>query len=211
MLRILVLAVVASLLCCLVATSVSADRLILIPTASTMAVGGIRAEYAANADSDGEILWANVGLSALEVEYARFAGFGPNDVDSLSGQISVVPETLVTPGVAVGARDIANDTEGRPYDGRAFYAVASKNFPVTGGVPAVFEDVRLHAGLGTGSLEGVFLGVEGTLPMGLRLAAEYDTDEVNVAASYRLIPALSARVYSIKGDVYYGAVFALSF
>jgi hypothetical protein len=213
--RILSLMIVIGLACCLVAGTVCADRLILTPKGDTLSTGGIKAEYAARPDSDdGQIYWVNLGVSRIELEGARFQNFGGDTLDVVSAQVSVLPETTFTPAVAIGARDIANDTEGQslPYSEEALYLSVSKGVPVTGGVPLLFQDVRMHGGIGTGSLSGVFFGIEGKLaPLGVGVQAEYDTDDFNYAATYSIIPALKLKVSSIKGDVYYGATLSTAF
>jgi len=199
---------------CILATTVTANRLITIPTGNTLTTGGIKLEYAANAsDSDKKIYWANVGVSRLEVEGARFAGFTTEQTDAISVQVSVMPETSFTPAVAVGIRDISDQTKdkGLFYDGRSYYAVVSKAVPITGGIPLIFQDVRVHSGIGTGSLGGVFFGVEGKLPMGLNISGEYDTSDFNFAASYKIVPTIKAKASWIKGDFFYGANFATAF
>jgi len=206
--------VAVSLICCLLAASAAADRLVLIPTGRTLTTGGIKAEYAANSDlDDAKIYWVNVGVSRLELEGARFQDFGPDDIDVVSAQVAVIPETSFTPSVALGVRDISDETDGRgiPYDGQSFFLAVTKSIPVTGGVPLLFQDVQLHGGIGTGSLGGVFFGIEGKLPMGIHLAGEYDTEDFNFSASYNIVPTIKAKLSSIKGDVYYGAVFSTSF
>ena len=200
------------LLCCLLAGPVLADRLILTPTGQTLGTG-LKAEYAANADA-GKAYWAQIGISKIEVEGARFQDFGPDNVDALSAQVEVVPETSFTPSIALGVRDISDETEGKGalYDGQSIYVAASKGIPVTGGVPGVFQDMKIHGGFGTGgSLSGLFFGVSGKLPMGIGLIGEYDTEDWNFAASYSIIPTLQIRASSIKGDIYYGALFSTAF
>lgn len=211
--RIVALIVVLCAACCLIAGSVLADRLILIPTGRTLTTGGIKGEFLQNSDLDAKAYWVNLGVSKLELEGARFQDFGPDDVDVFSAQIQVMPETTFTPEIALGVRDIADESDGSGalYDGQSVYVAATKGIPVTGGIPILFQDVRLHGGIGTGSLSGVFFGIEGTLPMGIRLAAEYDTEDFNVAASYSFIPALRARAAVIKDDFYVGGLFSTAF
>ena len=212
--RTLVLMIAVVVLCSMVAGSAVADRLILIPTGKTLTTGGIKAEFATSPDGDNaKVYWVNVGVSRLELEGARFQDFGPEDVDVISAQIAVVPETSFTPAIALGVRDISDETgaEGALYGGRSFYLAASKSVPVTGGVPLLFQDVKIHGGIGTESLSGIFFGIEGTLPAGIRLAGEYDTEDFNFAASYGVVQAVKVRVSSIKGDIYYGALFSTSF
>lgn len=200
--------------CLMVISYASADRLILIPTGSTISTG-IKGEYAASAEGDDQkIYWASIGMSRFEIEGARFQDFPATEkTDALSAQVCVIPETSFTPAVAVGVRDISDETEGLglPYDGQSFYAAVSKTVPITGGVPIIFQDMKVHGGVGTGSLGGVFFGVEGTLPIGLRIAAEYDTEEFNWAAIYSVAGPLKFKVSSIRNDLYYGAFLSTSF
>lgn len=201
---------VTGALCCMTAASVYADRLILIPTGRTL-TPGFKAELAAR--SDEKAYWVHVGVSRVEIEGARFQDFGTDDVDVISAQLEIIPETTFTPGLALGARDIGDSTtsENSLYGGRAFYLAVSKGIPITGGVPFLFTDVKVHGGVGTDSLSGLFIGIEGTLPMGLRIAAEYDTEDVNYAVMYGVIPALQVKASSMKGDIYYGASFTTQF
>lgn len=211
--RFFVLLAVLATLSCLIVNSVSADRLILIPTGRTLS--GIKGEYLSSTDGDGKAYWINLGISRFEIEGARFQDFLTDDsVDAISAQVSVIPETSFTPAVAVGVRDIGDETDfsNALYDGTSFYLAASKSIPVTGGVPFLFQDVTVHGGIGTNSLKGLFFGVEGTLPFGLRINGEYDTDDFNYSLEYNIIPPLvKAQIASVKGDMYYGAVFSTSF
>lgn len=193
----------------LAAASASANRLIIIPTGSTFSSGGIKGEYAKRSDGGAKAYWVNVGVSRLEVEWAGFREFGPKNEDAFSAQLSVLPETTFMPAVAVGVRDIGDSTNRSNglYDGRSFYLAATKGIPITGGIPLLFHDVKLHGGVGTGSLSGVFFGAEAQVPFGLRLAGEYDTEKFNFQLSYSIIPALRATISSIEGDIYYGAYF----
>ncbi len=212
--RTLMSAVLAVTILCIAVGLANADRLVLIPTGSTLSTGGIKAEYATGSEAGGgDVYWVNLGLSRFEVEGTRFQGFGPDDVDAFGVQASVIPETSFTPAIALGMRDIADETEGKGvlYEGQSLYLVLSKSTPVTGGVPLLLDDMKVHGGVGTGGLSGAFFGIEGRIPMGLRVAAEYDTEDFNWAASYSLIPSVKLKVSSMKGDIYYGAAFSSPF
>lgn len=210
--KVLVLVIIV---CSLAAGQVMADRLILTPTGRTLTTGGLKGEYAASSDLDGsKIYWANIGVSRLEIEGARFQGFGVEDTDAISAQVSIIPETSFTPAIALGVRDISDQTKGKGllYDGQSIYLAASKSLPGPGGgVPFALQDVKVHGGIGTGSLSGVFFGVEGKLPMGIEFMSEFDTKNFNYAASYKVGPAMSVRAASIHGDIFYGALFSTAF
>lgn len=197
--------------CCLLAGSASADRLILTPTGNTLGTG-IKAEYAASFNGDSKVYWAQIGFSKFELEGVRFQD--SDNIDAISAEMEVVPETSFTPSVAFGVRDISNETEGKDalYDGQSLYLAMSKGIPITHGIPLLFQDMKIHGGFGTGgSLSGLFFGVSGKLPMGIGLKAEFDTEDWNFAASYSIIPALKVQASSIKGHIYYGALFSSTF
>ncbi len=191
-----------------------ADRLLVIPQGTTFGIG-VKAEYLGRMDGDGNAVLLNVGLPKIEIEGASFNNFngGADKANVISAQLSIIPETSFTPAVSVGMRDIADDStsDNSFYGGRSLYIAASKKIPITGGVPVLFEDMSVHGGFGTDSLKGIFFGVEGTLPMGLRLSAEYDSKKVNAGLSYKVIPTLRVDVASIKSDMYYGAKFSTKF
>jgi hypothetical protein len=198
-----------ALLCCTLAVSACADRLILIPTGST--VTGLKGEFLAG-DGDEKAYWANVGISRVEVEGAWFRDFDSEDSDAISAQVSVLPETSFTPALSLGVRDISDDTNGASglYNGRSIFLAASKGIPYSEGIPFL-QDVKLHAGVGTGSLSGVFFGAEAGLPGGLHVRAEYDTEDFNYAASLGVFPLVRVELVSIKSDIYYGARLSASF
>lgn len=212
--RFIVLLSALATISCFLASTVYADRLILTPTGRTLTTGGIKGEYLSKSDGDGKAYWINLGISRFEIEGARFQDFSGSDkVDAVSAQVSVIPETSFTPAVALGVRDISDNTDigNALYDGRSFYLAVSKSIPITGGIPVLFKDVSVHGGIGTDSLKGVFFGVEGTLLMGLRVNGEYDTEDFNFSLEYNVIPVVKAKIASIKGDMYYGATFSTAF
>ena len=212
--KILALLVIVCIALCMVVSYASADRLLLIPTGTTLSTGGVKVQAALSTENDNaKVYWANLGISRFEVEGARFQDFGPETLDAISAQVSVMPETSFTPAVALGVRDISDETkdEGALYNGQSIYLAVSKGVPVTGGIPILFQDVKIHGGIGTGSLSGIFFGVQGTLPMGLQVMGEFDTEDFNFGAAYNIAPMLKIQAESLKGDFYYGATFSTSF
>lgn len=197
------------LFCCCLGGAVSADRLIIIPEGTTLTTGAARVEYAGRQSA--QAYWAAVGILRLEVEGAWFKGFGAGNANALSAQVSVLPETSFTPAVALGVRDMGDKTDDQTalYGGRSFYVAASKSVPLAGG-EAMLQELKVHVGIGTGSLKGVFFGAETTLPGKVQLAGEYDTRNFNFAATYFVAPVVRLRVSSIGGDPYYGALVAVS-
>lgn len=211
MTRILAIFVSSALLCGLAAGLACADRLILIPEGTTMGTGGLKAEYVLSSGGDSKAAWASVGFARVELEGAWFMGFGGSDLNAVSAQVAVLPETSFTPAVALGVRDMGNNTDKSEglYDGSAVYIAASKGVPVPG-IP-VLSDMKVHVGAGTGSLGGVFFGAETTLGGKLQIAAEYDTEKFNFSAAYPIVPMVKLKALSVHGDTYYGAAFSLAF
>lgn len=197
------------LFCCCVGGAVSADRLIIIPEGTTLTTGAARVEYAGRQSA--QAYWAAVGILRLEVEGAWFKGFGAESTNALSAQVGVLPETSFTPALALGVRDIGDKTAGEPspYAGRSYYLAASKSVPLLGG-QAILQELKVHVGIGNGSLKGVFFGAETTLPGKIQLAGEYDTQNFNFAATYLVLPVVKLRVSSIGGDPYFGALVTTS-
>lgn len=192
----------------------SADRLILIPEGTTLSTGGVKGEVLARTDGDGEMYAANIGFSRFEIEGVSFQNFNnSDDATAISAQVSILPQTSFTPAIAFGIRDIGNDSDGKNslYGGRGYYLAVSKKLVAPDVIKSGFKDVSLHCGVGADSIKGVFFGIEGALPMGLRLAAEYDSENVNAEISYNIIPAIKIDAASIKGDMYYGAAFSTRF
>ncbi len=209
MIKISAVFVSSVLLCGLAAGFASADRLILIPEGTTLGTGGLKAEYVKRADNDSTAVWASVGVSRIELEGSWFKGFGAGDLNAVSAQVAVLPETSFTPAVALGMRDMGNNTDNSHgfYDGSALYIAASKGVAI--GTPAL-SDLKVHIGAGTGSLRGVFFGAETTVGGKLQIAAEYDTDKFNFSAAYPVAPMFKLKALSVRGDFYYGAQFSLA-
>lgn len=209
--RYLVNAVVAVIILCLAAGASFAERMVLIPTGNTLDIG-LKAEYATRPTvSDGHGLWVAVGIPNVEIEGAWFEDEFSETPDAVSVQFTVIPQTSFTPGIAVGVRDISNNTEGTGvlYNGRAYYLAFSKTIDESSGLPILLTDVKLHFGVGTGSLGGAFFGAEATLPIGLTLGAEYDSDKMNYAASFPVGSVFKVKASLIDGEMYYGGVLCL--
>jgi hypothetical protein len=198
------------LLClCLVVSPASAGRLLLIPTADILGFTQISAQAVIIPNGNNRAAyWIDAGVfPRTEAELALFqgAGSGPAPV---SAEYQLIPESTATAAFSLGVRDITNTTlgSGALYGGNAFYAVASKQIPTGDLLPLGVSDVRAHVGAGTGSLSGLFAGVEGKIPLGLHLAAEYDTHSVNVGAWFNIFSMVDLGVSSLHSDLYYSAV-----
>ncbi|HWR56406.1 MAG TPA: YjbH domain-containing protein [Negativicutes bacterium] len=132
----------------------------------------------------GEVLNFNIGIMKnVEMGISSFDPEAGSRQNRLNAKWNVIPETVVTPGLAVGVEDISDRGQ------RSAYIVGSKALPL---------GVRVHYGLGDGRYDGVFGGIEKTInPLGVltgdnafpatTLIAEYDGDDFNVGARLSLV------------------------
>lgn len=104
-------------------------------------------------------------------------------INRLNVKYRITPETVVTPGLAIGLEDAGDKAD------RTGYIVASKALPF---------GFRLHYGLGNGRYDGPFGGIEKTFnPLSAltgnstfpstTLMAEYDGNDLNVGARMSLV------------------------
>lgn len=126
-----------------------------------------------------------------------------DDKAMLNAKYGIIPETIMTPGLAVGIEDAADIKE------RSIYAVASKGLPF---------GFRIHVGAGNGRYDGLFAGIEKRLsPLGAvtgnnvfpaaSLIAEYDGKDMNYGARISIVPGLKVDVGQRNHEAYYGISF----
>ncbi|MBP2645314.1 MAG: protein of unknown function rane lipoprotein [Firmicutes bacterium] len=122
----------------------------------------------------------------LELGVAGFrADHHADSTTTLNVKFGLVSETVLTPGIALGVEDVANERE------RSIYAAASKALPF---------GLRVHAGVGNGRYNGLFAAVEKTVnPLvfsgngmfpATTLIAEYDGKHMNFGARMSVVPGL---------------------
>lgn len=121
----------------------------------------------------------------------------------INAKYGLLPETILTPGVAVGVEDIAN------LDERTCYAAASKALPF---------GFRIHAGLGNGRYDGMFAVLEKTInPVSIltgnggfpttTLLAEWDGHNLNYGARMTIASGLKLDLGRRAHQTYFGASF----
>ena len=139
----------------------------------------------------------------LEIGVAGFRYDGQINSNALNAKFAIVPETILTPGIAIGGEDLGNVNQ------RSLYAVASKALPF---------GFRLHVGAGNGRFSGVFGSVEKTInPLSIitgnnvfpatTLIAEYDGKNMNYGARLSIIPGLKLDAGIRNHDGYIGISF----
>lgn len=155
--------------------------LINTPSADVVREGGFSLGY--DRLQQGDALNFNLGIMRnVEIGISSFDPERGARLNRLNAKWNMIPETVVTPGLAVGVEDINDRGQ------RSAYIVGSKALPL---------GFRVHYGLGDGRYNGVFGGIEKTInPLGVltgsntfpatTLIAEYDGDDFNVGARLAL-------------------------
>jgi hypothetical protein len=177
-----------------------ADRLIWIPTAGVSRLGQV--EYMTEADGKRGVLTGQIGVAKqFELLVRNYRNFSSGDKTEVGGQFTVLPEGFATPGIALGVWDVGDNGP----RGRRVFGVVSKTLPVLNMLPVGFHDIKLHAGIGSNQLSGVFVGGEAGFPFGFGAYAEYDTRHVNAGLSWSPIPLIRLKAESWGGRVFVGA------
>jgi hypothetical protein len=125
---------------------------------------------------------------------------GRGDSTELGGELQVLPEGFATPGLALGVWDVAGNTP----RGRRVFAVLTKTAPVVNWLPVFVKDIKFHLGAGTGSLSGVFVGAQASIPLGLTLVGEFDTSRTNFGLWWTPVPPLRLKAESWGGKFSFG-------
>jgi hypothetical protein len=179
-----------------------ADKLVWIPTAD---ISKLAAEYMKEAGEDLNLITAQIGFGrGFELLGRRYQDVpGEDDSTEVGGQLQVLPEGFATPGLSIGAWDVADEGP----QGRRLFAVLTKTVPVIDWLPLWVKNVKVHGGLGTGDLAGVFLGAQASIPFGLTLVAEFDSDDTNFGLWWSPIKPLRLKAESWGGDTFLGLQF----
>lgn len=161
--------------------------LMVVPTADALGKGdwnaGFFYENVAN-ETINDIV-ANYGFAqGFEFGIDRFRLTDETDTQTLlNTKYRFMPETMSHPAIAAGVADIADEIQ------TTVYVVASKSF---GCSPRVWKGEtltpRVHIGFGGGRLSGLFAGASGFIGNRVELMAEWDSQEVNVGARFRVTP-----------------------
>jgi hypothetical protein len=134
----------------------------------------------------------NFGItSAIEVGGGIFDPDNNGNEGLINGKYAITKETTSTPGIAVGVLDLVDSLDMSPY------LVLTKGFGrVAVGGSGSFG-LRGHVGFGTGLFDdNIFGGAELLFSDRLALIGEYDGNDVNFGASFRL-----GRGVEVKGGL----------
>jgi hypothetical protein len=179
-----------------------ADKLIWIPTAET---SRLQLEYNIEDNGDRQLITGQVGLfNKFELLVRDYIDFAGDDEIEVGGQFQILPEGIVTPGVAVGVWDVADEGP----RGRRFFAVASYKVPVVDKLPLGMNNIKVHGGLGTNNLGPIFFGTQVGLPFALRFYLETDSEDFNVGLSWNPLRFLRLKAESWDGNAFFGVQLA---
>jgi hypothetical protein len=187
---------------------VYADRIIFAPTGMTLSPGEVKVEGAISPSSNNNrVYWAGVGMQRFEINAIHFTQngsvMGISNADVINVELSLLPETTLTPGVGIGAWDIAGKTP----SGTGYFFAISKQLPLTKSIPTPIRDIRVHTGFGINGIHGGFAGAEASLPFRLKIAGEYFQKDFNFSLAWTAIPAVQFKAYLLDKKPYYGVEF----
>jgi hypothetical protein len=176
-----------------------ADRLIWIPTAG---ISRPSIEYMADPFGKRGVATGQIGLGKqFELLVRHYKDFDRSSSTEVGGQFTILPEGFATPGIALGVWDVANDGP----RGRRVFGVVSKSLPLVNTLPVGFHDIKVHAGIGSGKLSGVFVGGQAGFPFGFGIYGEYDTRHFNAGLSWSPVGIIRLKAESWGGRLFVGA------
>lgn len=185
-----------------------ADQLIQIPTADRPLAP--RGEYLHRFSGDGEgygTLLVPAGQS-YELMFRYYNGLdGSHNLEG-GGQFQLLPDGIVTPGIALGMWDVTNSG---PWGRRAFFVLTKSLEQGQLGLPRPFQRAQLTLGAGTGRIGPVFGGLRLELPAHFSLIAEYDARRLNTGLEFRPIKPISLKAQLQNGNFYFGGDLSLRF
>jgi hypothetical protein len=210
--RMLSLFAMMALVLLLPARSARADRIVLAPRGTVVLPNSLKAEYAVMADDTRFYLgWAAVRLPEslygmeLEAEQSRLAG---KRRETFSLQYPLTSEAFsdIAPAISLGVRDVLN--QGR--EGRAFFLAATKTFGLSMAQERLARDVKLHAGFGSGHLDGLYAGLTARFTLGFTVGVEYAARRFNAEVAVPFTRYFNLKAYTLDGEVFFGASLILA-
>ena len=179
----------------------SANPIIFAPSGTTLTTGQVRAEAAASSDNaNGQYYWLSTGLMQYEVDLLKFHADNGRDETQMGAQWSFLPETLFTPAVGFGVRDLTSQSK----EGIGFYTAITRHLPLSIFSP-ILKDFALTAGFGVAGVHGPFCGFEAKLPWNIFAQGEYDSRDINAALGWQPNKYFRLKTYSIRSEFYFGA------
>lgn len=181
----------------------SADRIILAPTAETpdpnsLGLSGLLTPYR----HDNSFLWLRYASpQGIELEVQRAALLSDPKVRyTFDLEYPFTFDFNGFPAIAMGIRDLfgTGDEHG------AIYFVVSHSPTTPQWLKPFLRQLRLTAGVGTGTMDGPFVGAESRLLGDLTLSAEVYRTHPDFGLTLPLTRGINANFASINGTIFYG-------
>jgi hypothetical protein len=183
------------------AMPVTANPILFVPTGNMLTTGQFRAEAAFSPNNEnGKYFWLGAGLLQFEANLIRFESPTGEKENLIGAQWNFLPETLLTPGISFGVKDIASESE----EGIGGYLAITKHIPI-GEAVSLVKDFSATVGVGVGGIKGLFAGFEAKLPLGFFVQGEYDSHDLNAAAGWQPINMFRVKAYSLRKEFFFGA------
>jgi hypothetical protein len=191
------------------ASGAQADRIVLAPQGDALSANSFKAEFALSPyRKDENLIWLQYGSpGGVELELQRWELAGDMKKRySFNVQYPLLAELSSTPALSVGVRDLF----GTGLETGALYVSVGKSLSLSDRLYRLVRELKIHAGFGTGRMDGLFAGVQARLAAGLYLNAEVYRQRANVSIGLPLARNLQAKAYSLDGTVYYGLSYMLA-
>jgi hypothetical protein len=188
---------------------VRADRILLAPSGEAIAPDTAQGEFLiAPNQNNGNISWLQYGTpGGIELEGQR------TDLISylaaryaLNIQVPLLVDLNGLPSLSVGVRDLLGTGD----DHRSFYVACTKSFGLSRWQRRVAREFRTTLGFGTERMDGLFIGVQTRLTLGMTLTAEVFRQRPNFGVELPLVRGIQAGVTSFNGTPFYGVTFRLN-
>lgn len=180
-----------------------------VPGPAAMGTGQYNIFYnLISASADLNLYGGNIGLgekTPIELGATIVKPEGGSSKTVLNAKVGLTVGKEEPIDVAVGVIDVSDELD------RAIYLVAGKVLNAKsagkGGVPAVYGIVGLATS--DAGLDGLLVGLTSTLPTGLNVHLEYDTEDVNLGVNYPLSEALNLRADLVSDETGFGISYTL--
>jgi len=195
--------------CLLSGVAAQADRVVLGPSAETLAPNSGRIQFLLGMKPEqANRVWADYASPAgIELELERLDLHSESKKRySFNIEYPLLPDFGATPAVAVGVRDLT----GTGVEHGGLYLVLTHSIPLSERVYKIMRSFKTTVGVGTGSIGGPFAGMEARFGTDLSLHAELYRRRPNVGVSLRLARNMQANASSLDGSFYYGLSYTLA-
>lgn len=183
-----------------------ADELIQIPTADRASTATVGYRHRLDGPQEGYGTFLLPAGSAYELAFRYYNNEDGRHRLEGGGQLQLLPDGFVTPGIALGVWDLSNSSSW----GRRGFLVLTKGLePGQLGIPRGLKRVQLTLGTGTGRFSGVLAGVRADLPSRVTLIAEHDSRRLNLGVWFSPIKPLTLKGEIQNGNPYFGAEFRI--